>query len=67
MSARIVRIRSRFRAVKEDPDDDTILRTAYDGRASYISSGDMHLLDMKKFRRVRMVAVEEMLEILKGY
>ena len=67
MSARIVRIRSRFRAVKEDPDDDTILRIAYNGRASYISSGDMHLLDMKKFRRVRMVAVEEMLEILKGY
>jgi uncharacterized protein len=67
MSARIVRIRSRFRAVKEDADDDTILRTAYDGRASYISSGDRHLLDIKRFRRVRIVAVDEMLEIiLKG-
>jgi uncharacterized protein len=53
--------------VKKDPDDHTILRTAYDDRASYISSGDMHLLDMKKFRSVRIVAIEEMLEILKGY
>lgn len=66
MSCQIVRIRSKFKVVKEDPDDDLILRTAYDGKASYIATGDRHLLDMKSFRQVKIIAIDEMLEILKG-
>lgn len=63
-ASRIVEVKSRFSAVKEDPDDDVILRTAYDSRASYIVSGDGHLLDMRRFRRIRIVSVEEMLRLL---
>ncbi|MGI0023935.1 MAG: putative toxin-antitoxin system toxin component, PIN family [Nitrososphaera sp.] len=66
MSCQIVRIRSKFKVVREDPDDDAILRTAYDGKASYIATGDRHLLDMKSFRQVKIIAIDEMLEILKG-
>jgi predicted nucleic acid-binding protein len=29
-----------FKAVQEDPDDDVVLGTAHEGRASYIVSGD---------------------------
>ena len=65
-AARIVRVRSRFSVVKEDPDDDIILRTAFDGKARYIVSGDAHLLDMRNFHRIRIIAVEEMMEILAG-
>jgi predicted nucleic acid-binding protein len=50
--------------VKQDPDDDTILRTAVDGRAKLVVSGDNHLLDMKGFRGIRIVSVEEMLQML---
>lgn len=64
MASKIVEIKSRFDIVKEDPDDDVILRTAFDARASYIVSGDRHLLDLKRFRRTRIVSVEEMLGIL---
>jgi len=39
-------------------------RTAYDARASYIVSGDRHLLQLRRFRRTRIVEVEEMLRIL---
>lgn len=63
-TSKIVEIESRFNVVKEDPDDDVILRTAFDARASYIVSGDRHLLDLKRFRRTRIVSVEEMLIVL---
>ena len=66
-SASIVKINSKFKAVKEDPDDDTILRTAIDGRARLVVSGDTHLLDMKRFRGIRIVSVGEMLQILKAH
>lgn len=65
-SASIVKIKTKFRAVKQDPDDDTILRTAVDGRARLVVSGDNHLLDMKGLRGIRIVSVAEMLQMLKN-
>ncbi|MFQ6134227.1 MAG: putative toxin-antitoxin system toxin component, PIN family [Nitrososphaerales archaeon] len=62
--ARFTKVRSRFIVVKEDPTDDIILRTAYDGRADYIVSGDRHLLSLKSFRDIQIVTVNEMLSIL---
>jgi len=62
--ASIVRVRSRFKVIKEDPDDDMVLRTAHDGRADYIVSGDKHLLSLKEFRGIKTVTVSRMLEIL---
>lgn len=63
-SAEFVRTRSRFRLVKDDPEDDIVLRTAFDGKASYVASGDKHLLALKQFRRIKVVTVDEMLKIL---
>lgn len=63
-SAEFVRTRSRFRLVKDDPEDDIVLRTAFDGKASYVASGDKHLLALKQFRRIKIVTVDEMLKIL---
>jgi len=63
--AKIVRVKSRFKVVKEDPDDDVILRTAYDCRADYIVSGDKHPLSLGEFKGVRIVTVNEMLKSLK--
>ncbi|HLE74438.1 MAG TPA: putative toxin-antitoxin system toxin component, PIN family [Candidatus Bathyarchaeia archaeon] len=62
--AKIVRVKSRFKVVKEDPADDIILRTAYDGKADYIVSGDNHLLSMREFRGIKIVTVDEMLMLL---
>ena len=63
--AKIIQVKSKFRAVKEDPDDDVIIRTAYDGKADYIVSGDQHLLSLGEFRGIKIVTVDEMLKILK--
>jgi len=63
--AKMVRVRSRFKVVKDDPDDDVTLRTAKDGRADYIVSGDNHLLSLGELRGIKIVTVNEMLKSLK--
>lgn len=62
--AMVVTIRRSFKAVHEDPDDDVVLSTAYEGKASHVVSGDRHLLNMGRFRGIRIVTVNEMLELL---
>ena len=59
-----MQIKSRFKAVKEDPDDDIIVRTAYDGKADYIVSGDRHLLALKEFKGIKILTIDEMLGVL---
>jgi putative PIN family toxin of toxin-antitoxin system len=64
--ARIVRTRSRLRIIREDPDDNSILAAAYDGRADYIVSGDRHLLGLREFEGIKIVTVERILELLQS-
>ena len=64
-ATKIVEVKSKFRAVKEDPDDDVFVNTAYDGKADYIVSGDKHLLSLGEFRGTKIVTVDEMLKLLK--
>ena len=59
---KLIRVRSRLRELN-DPDDQ-VLRTAYDGQADFIVTGDRHLLQKGQFRGTRIVGVDEMLRIL---
>jgi len=59
----IVRVKSRFRIIDEDPNDDIILRTAYDAKAEYVVSGDEHLLSLKEFRGIKIVTINEILDL----
>lgn len=63
-AARVVHVKSRFKAVKEDPWDDIIVRAAYDGKADYIVSGDRHLLALKEFKGIKILTIDEMLNVL---
>jgi putative PIN family toxin of toxin-antitoxin system len=65
-TALLVKTKSRFKIMKEDPEDDMVLRTAYDSKADYIVSGDKHLLSLREFEGIRIVSVDEMLKILEG-
>jgi putative PIN family toxin of toxin-antitoxin system len=60
----LVKIRSNFRVVKEDPKDDIVLNTAYSGKADHVVSGDKHLIPLKEFKGIGIVTVSEMLDIL---
>jgi putative PIN family toxin of toxin-antitoxin system len=54
----------RIFAVTEDPDDDKFLECAIEAKVDYIISGDPHLLDMKKFKTVKIVTASEFLDII---
>lgn len=60
-----VRITSNFEVINNDPDDNIIINTAYDGNADYIVSGDKDIKDLKNFKKIKIVSVNEMLKILK--
>ena len=64
--AKFVQVKSKFKVILEDPDDDIIIRAAYDGKADYIVSGDRHLLSLKEFKGIKILTVEEMLNVLKS-
>ena len=57
-----VKVRSKFKVLRSE--DDSILRTARDGRADVIVSGDSHLLNLKEFRGIRIISVAQMLDEL---
>ena len=61
---KFVRVKSNFKVISEDPDDDIIVRTAYDGKADYIVSGDRHLLKLKEFKGIKILTIDEMLSVL---
>jgi putative PIN family toxin of toxin-antitoxin system len=57
---------SDFKVVGEDPKDDIVIDTAYDGKVDYIVSGDSHLQRLRRFRGIRIVKPRGMLDILIG-
>ncbi|MDG6923809.1 MAG: putative toxin-antitoxin system toxin component, PIN family [Nitrososphaerota archaeon] len=58
-------IKYNFDVIKEDEDDNLVLETGYSGRVDYIVSGDEHLLGLKSFKGMKILNINEMLEILK--
>jgi uncharacterized protein len=60
-ASRIVQVKSKFRVVEEDPDDDVVVRTGYDGKADYIVSGDRHLLALKEYKGIKILTIDEMI------
>ena len=54
----------RVNAVAADPDDNTVLGTAVNGRAAMVVTGDRHLLALKEFEGIAVVTVDVALKIL---
>jgi len=61
---KIVPDRELFTEVSLDPDDDVVLNAAYTGKTDYIVTGDNHLLALNKFKKTKIVTVNQMLSIL---
>lgn len=60
----IVALTSNLEVIKEDPDDDIIINTAFDGKADYIVSGDNHLRKLKKFKGIVILTPKIMLDTI---
>jgi len=65
IAAKIIKVKSQFREINEDPDDDVVLRIAFDSKADYIISGDKHLLSKGTFKGIKILTVSEILKLLK--
>lgn len=63
-TAETVTIKSRFIVVKDDPKDDMIVETAYDGHADMIVTGDKHLLGLHDFQGIEIITVKAFIERL---
>lgn len=50
--------------VVRDKTDNKIIDCAFDGKADYIVTGDPDLLELKEFRRIKIVTPKEFLEIV---
>ncbi|MDE1765066.1 MAG: putative toxin-antitoxin system toxin component, PIN family [Thaumarchaeota archaeon] len=57
-----VRVASNFEVISNDPDDNIIINTAHDGNVDYIVSGDKDIQDLKNFKKIKIVSVDEMLK-----
>jgi uncharacterized protein len=57
--AEIVTPRTVVRAITDDPDDNRILECAVEGRADVIVSNDHHLLDVKAFQGIPVIAAPD--------
>lgn len=62
-TAENVPVTSNFKAIGIDPDDNIMINTAHDGKADYIVSGDKDIKDLKNFKKIKIVSVDEMLKL----
>lgn len=56
----------RVSKILNDPDDNHILATASKADASFIVSGDRHLLDLKEWEGIRMISPAEFMKEIIG-
>ena len=59
----IIKLNKIFNIVKEDPDDNIILTSAYLANADFIITGDEHLLNLNKFKNVNILGVNDFLSL----
>ena len=60
---RLVYPKRKVKIVKSDPDDDRIIECALEGKAKYIISGDVHLLDLKNFEDIIILSPSDFLTL----
>lgn len=60
----VVEITGSLKIIENDPDDDKFVEMAVVGNAEYIISQDKHLLSLKKYSDIKVLAPKEFLELL---
>ncbi len=62
----IVQPEEKFSVVLQDPTDDKIVDAAVAGKASFIVSGDKHLLNLNEFKGIKIIRPAAFVEVLSG-
>lgn len=59
----IIEIADKVRGICRDPDDDMVIACAVSAKADFIVSGDKDLLDIRKYKSVRIISASEFLRM----
>lgn len=62
--SKLVKITGTLQVVKDDPDDDMVLECAVASEATFIVSGDRHLLEMESYQGVFILRAQDLLKEL---
>lgn len=62
----IVKPKHRINVIKEDPEDNRIIECAVEANASFIISGDKHLLKLRKYKNIKIISPRKFLEKFKS-
>jgi len=62
--SRLVEIPNSLKVVVDDPDDDMVIECAVVGQATYIITGDKHLLSLKKYQDIYILKAGDFLHLL---
>jgi len=60
-NSQLVYPKKKLNIVKKDPKDNKILECALEAKASFVISGDGHLLEIKKYKGIKIVSPKEFL------
>jgi len=55
-----------IKVIDKDPDDDKFIFAAIEGQADYIVSGDKHLLDLRFYKKVKIVSPKEFVDFFRA-
>ena len=60
-NSQLVYPKKKLNIVKKDPKDNKILECTLEAKASFVISGDGHLLEIKKYKGIKIVSPKEFL------
>ena len=60
-NSQLVYPKKKLNIVKKDPKDNKILECALEAKASFVISGDGHLLEIKKYKGIKIISPKEFL------
>jgi len=66
LSLPLIEISGSLQVVLDDPDDDKVIECAVTGKATYIVSGDHHLLDMNEYNSIPIVRARNFIELMEA-
>jgi len=64
-NSQIVYPKKKLNVVKKDPSDNKVIECVLEAGASFVISGDKHLLEIKEYKGIKIVSSKEFLSYLK--
>ncbi|MBE9142580.1 putative toxin-antitoxin system toxin component, PIN family [Planktothrix mougeotii] len=59
----MIEISNQLKIIEADPDDDMVLECAVNGNATYIVTGDKHLLSLNDYQNIKIMKATDFLDL----